>query len=95
MTAFVVFTREETLDQAELDAYSADVRASFDSHAVTFRAAYGQHEVLEGPEIEGAVILEFADMEAARNWYRSPAYQKVAQHRFTGATYRAFIVQGL
>jgi uncharacterized protein (DUF1330 family) len=95
MPAFVVFTREETLDQAELDAYSANVKASFDGHAVTFRAAYGEHEVLEGPEIEGAVILEFPDMAAARRWYRSEAYQEVAQHRFTGAAYRGFIVQGL
>lgn len=95
MPAFVVFTREETFDQKALDLYSANVTETFTGHDVTFRAAYGDLQVLEGPEIEGAVILEFADMDAARNWYGSPAYQKVVQHRFKGASYRGFIIQGL
>ena len=95
MAAFVVFIREETLDPPELAAYSAKVKESFEGHAVTFRAAYGQHEVLEGPTMEGAVLLEFPDLDAARTWYRSPAYQAAARHRFKGAIYRGFIVQGL
>jgi len=94
MPAFVVFTKEETLDQEELDAYSARVRQTFDGHEVEFRAVYGDLEILEGPAIEGAVILEFPDMDAARRWYNSPVYQEVAQHRFKGGTYRGFIVQG-
>ncbi|QDL94230.1 DUF1330 domain-containing protein (plasmid) [Paroceanicella profunda] len=94
MPAYVVFTREETLDQAELDTYSANVGPTLEGHEVTPRVAYGEFEVLEGPDIEGAVILEFPDMQAARTWYFSPAYQDVVQHRFKGARYRGFIVQG-
>lgn len=94
MPVFVVFTKEEVLDQKELDTYSANVGSTFDGHPVTFRAAYGALDVLEGPDFEGAVVLEFPDMESARNWYRSPAYQEVAQHRFKGARYRGFIVRG-
>ncbi|TCL71029.1 DUF1330 domain-containing protein [Rhizobium sp. BK251] len=95
MTAFVVFTREEILDQRELDEYSAKVGKTFDGHQVKAHAAYGTLEVLEGPQILGAVILEFPDMDAARNWYHSPSYQEVVQHRFQGANYRSFIVQAL
>lgn len=95
MPAYVVFAREETRDPAELQRYSDTVKPSFDHHAVRFLAAYGAHEVLEGPPIEGAVILEFPDADAARAWYLSPAYQQAAQHRFQSAVYRAFIIDGV
>ncbi|WP_455270921.1 DUF1330 domain-containing protein [Rhizobium herbae] len=36
-----------------------------------------------------------ASAGAARRWYRSPVYQEAVHHRFKGATYRSFIVQGL
>lgn len=95
MPAFVVFIEEEVLDPVELNEYRANVRKTLVGHEVTGRAAYGALEVLEGSQMKGAVILEFPSVEAARNWYRSPAYQEVAQHRFKGAKYRAFIIQGV
>lgn len=95
MPAYVVFLRDETVDPVELEEYSAKVGASFDRHNVKFLADYGTIETLEGDEIEGAVILEFSNMDAARAWYRSPEYQATAQHRFRGSRYRGFIVAGL
>ena len=94
MEAFVVFTREETTDPHELATYSAGVGPSFDGHDVTFLAAYGAMEQLEGPPVEGAVILRFPTMQAAHDWYHSPAYQAIAEHRFAGSRYRGFIVEG-
>lgn len=95
MPAYVIFTRESTIDQAELDAYGALVAAARIGHEITPRVRYGAFEMLEGDPIEGCVVLEFPTMEAARAWYRSPAYQAAAQHRFAGARYRAFIVDGV
>ncbi len=95
MSAYAVFMRDETVDPAELAQYSAKVSASFDGHQVKPLADYGAIETLEGDGIEGAVILEFPDLEAARAWYRSPEYQAVVRHRFIGARYRGFIVAGL
>jgi uncharacterized protein (DUF1330 family) len=57
-------------------------------------AAYGRHDVLEGPEVEGVAIAEFPSLEEAREWYESPAYQQAAKHRFKGAIYRGLVVQG-
>lgn len=94
MTAFVVFLREETTDPAALEEYSARVGASFEGHEVKFLADYGEIETLEGDEVEGAVIIEFPDMDTARAWYLSPEYQATAQYRFDGARYRGFIVDG-
>ncbi len=91
---FIVFTRDSTEDQVQLDRYGEAVGASFDGRPVTFHAAYGAHQVLEGPPVEGVVILEFPDRAAAESWYFSPAYQEAAQHRFQGATYRAVLVEG-
>ncbi|WP_426127664.1 DUF1330 domain-containing protein [Pararhizobium sp. PWRC1-1] len=44
--------------------------------------------------MQGAVILEFPDMAAARFWYGSAEYQAAAAHRFRGARYRGFIIEG-
>ncbi|HQV04594.1 MAG TPA: DUF1330 domain-containing protein [Novosphingobium sp.] len=39
--------------------------------------------------------MEFPDMDAARAWYHSDAYQEARRVRFQGADYRVFITQGL
>jgi uncharacterized protein (DUF1330 family) len=64
------------------------------SHPLKGLALYGQHEV-EGPAIEGAVILELPSIEATKAFYHSAAYRDAARHRFLGADYRAFIVEGI
>jgi uncharacterized protein (DUF1330 family) len=94
MPAYIVFTRESTKNVAELDAYSQQVGGSLAGHPVSVLAAYGRQEVIEGPEVEGVVILEFPTFEEAKAWYDSPAYRKVREHRFRGADYRAVIVEG-
>jgi uncharacterized protein (DUF1330 family) len=95
MATYIVFTRESTQDQAELDAYQADVAKSFAGHPIRILAAYGPQQALEGSAPEGVVIAEFPDTSSARAWYDSPAYQTVVQHRFKGATYRAVLVEGV
>lgn len=95
MPAYVVFTREETTDEMQLQQYSQKAAAARSGHNLTPLAFYGELELLEGDGIEGAVILRFADMAAARDWYHSPAYQEALQHRLSGAKYRVFIIQGL
>lgn len=94
MAVYIVFTRESTRDAAELATYSQKVGATLAGHPVTVLAAYGRQEVLEGPEVEGVVILKFPSFEAAKAWYDGPAYRKVREHRFRGADYRAVIVEG-
>ena len=95
MPAYVVFTREETTDELQLQQYAQKAAAARSGHDLTPLAFYGEFELLEGDSIEGAVILRFADMAAARDWYNSPAYQEALQHRLSGAKYRVFIIQGL
>ena len=95
MPVFAVFIRDKTLDPAEMATYSAKAPASLVGMPITLHAAYGTHEVLEGPEIEGAVILSFPTMAEAKAWYDSPAYREAREHRFKGASYRAFLIEGI
>jgi len=95
MTAYVVFTRENTSDPSELAIYSRTAGAAREDHALTPLAFYGKHEVLEGPPIEGAVILSFPTIAEARAWYDSPTYQAARVHRLKGSDYRVFIIEGV
>jgi uncharacterized protein (DUF1330 family) len=78
-----------------VETYQKMAPATLTGHPVSMRVAYGHHEMVEGPEIEGMVILEFPTIEAAKAWYNSPAYREAREHRFKGAEYRVVIVQGV
>ena len=95
MPAYAVFIQETTRDQSELDACTPKAGASLAGHELKVLAAYGRQQILEGPDMEGVVIVEFPTIEAAKAWYDSPAYREAREYRFRGADYRAFIVEGV
>ncbi|MFT4436529.1 DUF1330 domain-containing protein [Caballeronia sp. 15715] len=95
MSAYIVFTRDRTFDEAELSTYNAMVAPTLGTFGMKSRVVYGQHKVLEGAEIEGMVIIEFPTIEDATAWYESTAYQEARAHRFKGAEYRCVLVQGV
>ena len=91
MSAYMIFTRETTLDKTEMATYSQQAFATMQGHPGKLLAAYGPHEVLEGAATEGALILEFPTVGAAKAWYDSPAYRQVREHRFKGASALALV----
>lgn len=95
MAAYFIAIREKTLNEAELKTYGEKVGPTFAGHNFKRLARYGRHEVLEGPDLEGVVILEFPTFDEAKAWYDSPAYREVRQHRFRGGEYRVMIVEGV
>ena len=68
MSAYLVFTKEKTLDPAEMAIYQQNVVDTFGSFQHKVLAAYGAQEVLEGDPVEGVVILEFPTAEEAKAW---------------------------
>ena len=54
----------------------------------------GSVETVEGEAPEAVVLVEFPTMEAARNWYFSPAYQAAREYRLKGAAYRVMFLEG-
>jgi uncharacterized protein (DUF1330 family) len=95
MVAYVVFTREKMRNPQEYERYREKARPAANGHPLKPLALYGKYEMLEGPAIEGAVVLEFPTVEAAKTYYYSSPYQDAVKHRFLGADYRVFIVEGL
>ncbi len=95
MSAYFVLIREQTLDADELAKYGPKAAVAAQGHRLKPLALYGAMDVLEGDAAEGAVIIEFPDMAAARAWYDSPAYQAAAQFRRAGSRSRAFFIEGV
>ena len=73
MATYIVFTRERMRDRDQYERYREKARPAAAGHPLKPLALYGAHEVLEGAAIEGAVILEFPTIAAARAYYHSPA----------------------
>jgi uncharacterized protein (DUF1330 family) len=95
MSAYLIFTRDKTLDEDQPGTYSKEVLATLAGHEVKVLAFYGSHEDLEGASTEGIAILEFPSIEAAKAWYNGSPYREVGEHRFKGATCRVILVEGL
>ena len=95
MAAYILLIREKLHDEAAMQRYAAAAGQARHGHDLTALAFYGASETLEGPAAEGVVLLSFPDMDAARAWYQSPAYQEARAHRFQGADYRVILVEGL
>jgi len=96
MPAYVVVMREEPVRDAEaLKTYQTINREEPRNPDLKPLVVYGQLQALEGEAPDGVVLLEFPNVEAARAWYDSPAYQRAVQHRLKAARHRTFIVEGL
>ncbi len=95
MSAYVVFVRDRITDPEEFATYGKMAPRAAEWREMKPLAFYGAVKTLEGAAVDGSVILEFPTMEAAQAWYDSPLYQEAVQHRFKGADYRVFIVEGV
>ncbi|MBT3427566.1 MAG: DUF1330 domain-containing protein [Gammaproteobacteria bacterium] len=59
-------------------------------------AADDNGEILEGPaQSTRTVILRFKDKASALSWYRSGAYQQLAEHRWKASDANIVIINGL
>jgi uncharacterized protein (DUF1330 family) len=95
MSAYLIFIKEREHDAAAMAEYGGKAGPSLAGHPAKPLVLYGATETLEGPEANSCVLIEFPDMDAARAWYNSPAYQEARQLRFQGADYRVILTQGL
>jgi uncharacterized protein (DUF1330 family) len=95
MPAYFVAVRTAIKDPREMEVYMKKARAAIAGHQFKVLALYGTVRSCDAPATDGAIIKEFATFEAAEAWYDSPAYQEAVLHRFAGADYRTFIIQGV
>jgi len=95
MSAYIVYVRDRITDPEEFRKYEEAAPAASAGHPAMPLAFYGAVETLEGPRVDGAVIVEFETSNAAKAAYDDPLYQAALKHRLKGAEYRVFIVDGL
>ena len=83
MTALIIVDLTPT-DKDKLNAYSAMAAETLVPYSGEFLAK-GAIETLHGDSIfKMKVVIQFPDREAAINWYRSDAYQRIIPTRDQG-----------
>jgi uncharacterized protein (DUF1330 family) len=94
MVAYVIGEVEVT-DPEGYEPYKPLAEASILAHGGVYRVRGGQTESLEGEAPRGrVVVLEFPDVDTARRWYRSAAYQAALPLRQAASNGRLFLVEG-
>jgi uncharacterized protein (DUF1330 family) len=95
MAAYVIVETDVT-DPEQYEQYKAASPAAIAAGGGRFLARGGELAVLEGDwQPPRLVLLEFDDLEAARRWYESQAYQEAKKLREGAARFRAIAVQGI
>ena len=83
-------------DRERYSKYSGGFMEIFERYGGTILAVDESVEPLEGEwDFTRTVLLEFPSEAQARQWYQSPEYQALAQHRFASADANVVMVKGL
>jgi uncharacterized protein (DUF1330 family) len=95
MAAYVIVETDVT-DPEQYEQYKAASPAAIVAGGGRFLVRGGELVVLEGDwQPSRLVLLEFDELEAARRWYESQAYQEAKKLREGAARFRAIAVQGV
>jgi len=95
MPAYLVAEIEVTNPEA-YKLYTDRTPAVIAAHGGRFVVRGGAVETKEGAAPKGrVVIIEFADMAAARGFYDSPGYREILPLRLAASTGRVFLVEGV
>lgn len=87
MVAYVIFIKERTHNQGELDLYKEMAPAALAGHPITFRIAHGHKEVVEGHRITAeGTVLQGQPVVQPKGHYVSPTcvVSKEFDHRQNG-----------
>jgi uncharacterized protein (DUF1330 family) len=95
MPAYVIVETDIT-DPERYERYKAASPGAVAAAGGRFVVRGGELAVLEGDwRPSRRVVLEFADLDAARRWYESERYQAARQLREGAARLRMVAVQGI
>lgn len=94
MKAYAI-VQETVKDQAMFDTYRSGVVATLEPFGGKFVVRGGRLTIVEGewphPRV---VVIEFPSRQAAEDWYKSPAYQKLLPLRLNSCAGNFVIVDG-
>ena len=95
MAAYFISFRDTMKDAARYAAYLEKAGPSLAGRDARVLVGNGALTRLEGALPDGVVMIEFPTVQAAKDWYESPAYQAVIGERLAATEGRAVIVEGL
>lgn len=93
MTAYVVFTVKSVHDQQAMDKYRQLLLPLIESQNLKMLAGPSIHTELEGGPFMAGVVIEFEDVDAARDWYHSKDYQRALAIRTQASESYGFILE--
>ena len=95
MPAYII-ARVNVTDAEKFKGYQALTPNAITKNGGKFVVRGGDIVTLEGePETRRVVVLEFADVAAAKAFWNSPEYSEANAARENAADFQAFIVEGL
>lgn len=95
MPAYLI-ARVRVKNPAAYEEYKRLASAAIAKFGGRYRARGGTTVTLEGDEeTSRVVIVEFESLERAREWYRSPEYQKAIAARTECATGQFVAIEGV
>jgi uncharacterized protein (DUF1330 family) len=75
--------------------YLERIDATLEPYGGRFIIHGGRPEVLEGDWRGDLIVIEFADIDRAREWYQSPAYQEIASLRSDNSDGEILLLDGV
>lgn len=94
MAAYLI-ANMDVKDPVKYPQYTAQTPGLIEKFGGRFIVRGGKYEQLEGSlPLARVVVVEFADMDAAKKFYFSPEYQEVLKIRHAAAESQVFLVDG-
>lgn len=95
MTAYAVGHLTEVDTGPAIVGYLEGIDATLAPFSGKFRIHGGQPEKLEGDWRGHLIVIEFPDIESARAWYWSDAYQDIVALRTDNSKGHIFLIEGV
>lgn len=95
MTAYAVGLLRDVAMGADVIAYLQGIDATLAPFGGRFLIHGGPVEALEGAADHDLIVIAFPGLQAARDWYASPAYQVILPLRRFNAQGCVFLIQGV
>jgi len=96
MTAYLInHVRQPGILNPEVLDYLDQVQATLDPFNGKFIVQGGEVELKEGAWPGAVIVLSFPDMTSARDWYKSPSYQKILHLRTDHLIGDVILVEGV
>jgi uncharacterized protein (DUF1330 family) len=95
MSAYAVGLLKEITFGPDIVSYLERIDETMQPYGGRYLLHGEKPEVMEGSLQLDVVVIEFPNIERARSWYRSPAYQDILPLRARNSSSVIFLVDGL